>query len=189
MRPDAMRVDQPGEHLGRAVAAVTDEPARIEVKPLQRALHHALGGQCLRLPDCRRRLNTEDDRVLDVDQVVRRVGKKAWPPCAPVQRAAGSEGDTNFGVTSVAAPKAASSRTVGYSSMARPAAAGGSPLSLSVLFCRLASALIKLASTANHRPAAPHAAAQLALEHASEEIALPEAAVPVLGERRVIRGD
>src|ERR1700758_3247941 len=31
------------------------------------------------------------------------------------------------------------------------------------------------------------AAAQHALEHATEEIALPEAAMPVLGERRVIR--
>src|SRR5215468_11959220 len=45
--------------------------------------------------------------------------QKAWPPCAAVQRAAGPEGDTNFGVTSVAAPKAASSRTARYSSVAR----------------------------------------------------------------------
>ena len=68
VRLDAVLIDQPGEHLGRAIAAVTEEPAWIEIKPLQRALDHALSGQYLRLADCRRCLNIDDDRVLDVDQ-------------------------------------------------------------------------------------------------------------------------
>ncbi|MET4236289.1 hypothetical protein ABIB83_004698 [Bradyrhizobium sp. I1.8.5] len=67
MRLGAVLIDQPGEHLGRAVAAVTEEPVRIEIKPLRRALNHALGGQYVRLPDCRRRLNIDDNRVLDID--------------------------------------------------------------------------------------------------------------------------
>src|SRR6516162_625583 len=40
---------------------------------------------------------------------------------------AGSAGAMNLGVTSVAAPNAASSRTARYSSTARPAASGGRP--------------------------------------------------------------
>jgi hypothetical protein len=53
VRLDPVLVDQPGKHLGRAVAAVAEEPARIGVEPFERALNHALGGQHLRLPDCR----------------------------------------------------------------------------------------------------------------------------------------
>jgi len=49
---------------------------------------------------------------------------------APVQRAAGSAGERNFGVTSVAAPKAASSSAARYSSIARLAISAGNPLNL-----------------------------------------------------------
>src|SRR5437870_10364387 len=58
----------------------------------------------------------------------------------------------NFGVTSLAAPNAASSRTARYSSTARPAAAGGRPAAPSTRFRSLASAWIRLASTANPSP-------------------------------------
>ena len=34
--------------------------------------------------------------ALEIDQVVGAIGKKASPPLAPVQRAAGSAGETNF---------------------------------------------------------------------------------------------
>src|SRR3974377_1484628 len=43
---------------------------------------------------------------------------------APVHCAAGSDGETNFGVTSLAAPKAASSRVARYSLTARLAVSG-----------------------------------------------------------------
>jgi 2-methylisocitrate lyase-like PEP mutase family enzyme len=36
-----MLIDQPPEHLGRAIAAVAEEPARIEIEPFARALYHA----------------------------------------------------------------------------------------------------------------------------------------------------
>jgi len=55
--------------------------------------------------------------------VVRAVGLE------PVHREAGSAGEMSFGVTGVAAPKAASSSTARYSSMARLAASGGWPSS------------------------------------------------------------
>src|SRR5215471_4484596 len=57
-------------------------------------------------------------------------------------------------------------------------------------FCLLASALIRPASTANASPpdqTFSHASLQHGLEHASQQITLTEAAMPVLGERRVIR--
>ena len=57
-----------------------------------------------------------------------------------------------MGTTSVAAPKASSSSTAIYSLTARPAASGGSPFSPSIPFCRLASALIRLASIAKASP-------------------------------------
>src|ERR1700694_5866392 len=74
---------------------------------------------------------------------------------APVHCAAGSDGETNFGVTSLAAPKAASSRVARYSCMARLAALGSHVLFHSepeIERCLLASAAIRLASTANPSP-------------------------------------
>src|SRR5262245_4754977 len=38
VRFDPMLVEQPAEHLGRAIAAVTEEPARIEIEPFERAI-------------------------------------------------------------------------------------------------------------------------------------------------------
>src|SRR5262245_54611086 len=99
-----------------------------------RALNHALGGQRLRLPDYHGCLDIDDDRVLDIDQLIRRVGEEGLAAVRSRPARHRSEGDTNFGVTSVAAPKAASSRTARYSSSARPAVSGGSPLSPSIPF-------------------------------------------------------
>src|SRR5436190_10655588 len=58
----------------------------------------------------------------------------------------------NLGVTSVAAPNAASSRTPRYSSTARPADPGGRPAVPSTRVRSLASAWIRLASTAKPSP-------------------------------------
>jgi hypothetical protein len=56
MRLDAVFMDQPAEHLGRAVSAVAHQPSRIEIEALHRPFDHALCGQNLGLPDrrCRR---------------------------------------------------------------------------------------------------------------------------------------
>jgi hypothetical protein len=55
--------------------------------------------------------------------------KMPAPSIAPVHWADGSEGDMNFGVTSLAAPNAASSRVARYSFTARLAVSG------SLVFC------------------------------------------------------
>ena len=73
---------------------------------------------------------------------------------------------------------------------ARPAASGGSPLSPSIPFCRLASALIRLASTAKPFPtdqALTKTTAKDGFEDAPQQIALTEAAVSVLREGQMIR--
>src|ERR1700690_1270412 len=83
---------------------------------------------------------------------------------APVHCAAGSDGETNFGVTSLAAPNAASSRVARYSFVARLACCASSFLFHSdpgIDRRLLASAAIRLASTAKPspptRPATMHA--------------------------------
>jgi len=43
---------------------------------LHRALDHTLGRQHLGLTDRRRRFDIDDDRVVDIDQIVGRVGKE-----------------------------------------------------------------------------------------------------------------
>src|SRR5258707_15449002 len=83
------------------------------------------------------------------------IAKNAGPRIAPVHWAAGSDGETNFGVTLVAAPKAASSRVAIYSFTARLAVSGSRSLIHSepgIDRCLLASAAIRLASTANSLP-------------------------------------
>src|SRR5271169_3614941 len=67
-------------------------------------------------------------------------------------RAAGSADETNFGTTGVAAPNAASSSTARYSRTAWFAASGACHSLPGTLRCRLASALIMLASTAKPSP-------------------------------------
>src|SRR5215469_16384649 len=49
MRLDAMLIDQPADHLSRAVSAVAHEPGRIDVEALHRTFDHAFGGEDLGL--------------------------------------------------------------------------------------------------------------------------------------------
>lgn len=99
---DAPLMGQPAEHLGRAIAAIAEEAARIESEPFERTLNHAPGASF----GCRITWSPRHRRycVVDIDQVVR--GVRRWFGRSALR----SKGDTNFGVTSVAAPKAASSR-------------------------------------------------------------------------------
>ena len=88
-----------------------------------------------------------------------------------------------MGTTSVAAPKASSSSTAIYSLTARPVASGGNPFSPSMPFLPIG---IRLDQTGIDRKgfAADQtlcdAALQDRLKDASQQIALAEAAMPVL---------
>src|SRR6185503_19320537 len=83
---------------------------------------------------------------------------------APVHCAAGSDGEINFGVTLLAAPNAALSRDARYSLIARLAVSGALVFFHSlpgIDRCLLASAAIRLASTAKPSPLTSPAAMQV----------------------------
>jgi hypothetical protein len=61
-------MDEPVQHLGRAVDAVGDEALGIEIELLHRARDHALRREDLRLTDRRRRLDVDDDRVVALER-------------------------------------------------------------------------------------------------------------------------
>src|SRR3954471_23609833 len=98
-------------------------------------------------------LDLDDDGVIEVDQVIGCIGeeRQAAVCCSP-PRAAGSTGAKYFGVTGVAAPKAESSSTAKYSRTARRDRTGSNPSAPRTPLWRLASALIRLASTAKPSP-------------------------------------
>ena len=77
---DPLLIDQPVQHLGRAVGGVANQPGRVEIEAFARALDHPLGRRHLGLADRRRRLDIDDDRVVDIDQVVGRIGKERRAP-------------------------------------------------------------------------------------------------------------
>src|SRR5207302_9725898 len=96
----------------------------------------------------------------------------------------------NFGVTSLAAPNAASSRTARYSSTARPAASGGRPRgtldSVAVAGVGLDQAGIDgKALTADQ--SLVDAALQHCLEQTSQKVTIAKAAVAVLRGCRMVR--
>ena len=78
MRFDALLINQPAEHLGRAIGAVAHKPGGIEIEA-------SIVRSIMRLPpsprpaDRSRRLHVDDDRVVNVDQIVGRVGEEGLP--------------------------------------------------------------------------------------------------------------
>ena len=76
---DAVLIDEPAQHLGRAVGAVAGEPGRIEVETVHRPLDHALGRGHLDLADGGDRLDVHDDAMVEVDEVVGGIGEERLP--------------------------------------------------------------------------------------------------------------
>jgi hypothetical protein len=74
VRLDPLVMSQPAEHLGRAVGGVADQSGGVESEGFERALDHALGCRHLGLPDRCRRFDIDDNRVVDIDQVIGRPG-------------------------------------------------------------------------------------------------------------------
>jgi hypothetical protein len=79
MRLDPVLIDQPAEHLGRAIGAIAHEPSGVETEAVHRALDHALSGEDFGLPDRRCRFDINNDSVFDIDQVVGGIGKERLP--------------------------------------------------------------------------------------------------------------
>src|SRR5207344_2728768 len=72
-------VNEPSEHLGRAVSTVGSQALGTEPEAIFGALNHCAGRTDLGLTDSSRRLDIDDDRRLQVDQVVVGVGKEGMP--------------------------------------------------------------------------------------------------------------
>src|ERR1700690_3859886 len=70
MRFDAMLIDQPAEHVGRAIGTVAHKLDGMQTEAFHRAFDHALRSQNLGLPDRSGRFDIDDDRVVDIDQIV-----------------------------------------------------------------------------------------------------------------------
>ena len=88
MRLDAMLVDQPADHLSRAVSAIAHESGRIEVEALHRTFDHAFGGEDLGLSDRRGCFDIDYNSVLGIYQIVGRAAKEGLPAmgAGPAQR-------------------------------------------------------------------------------------------------------
>lgn len=79
VRLDAVLIDQPAKHLGRAVGAVTQKAGGIQIEAIHRAFYHAFCSQDLGLSDRGRRFDINDDPVGDIDQVVGGIGEERLP--------------------------------------------------------------------------------------------------------------
>ena len=73
VRLNAALVHQPAKHLGRAMAGVGDQARRLDVELLG-AVEHRLGRPDLRLPNGGRRLDVDDHRMLQVDEIIIGIG-------------------------------------------------------------------------------------------------------------------
>ena len=93
-------MDKPVQHLGRAVGTVANQALGIQIKALERALDHALYRQGFRLPDRRRGLDVDNDRVVHVDQIVGRIGEKRRPTMRRGPLRGGVCGDGGFMMSS-----------------------------------------------------------------------------------------
>ena len=103
MRSDLLVVDQPVGVPRRAVGGIGREPRRLDVEALLGAVNHGLGRTHLGLADGAGGFDIHDDAELHVDEIIVGVGEER----RALEGASPSEGDTNFGVTALAAPKAA----------------------------------------------------------------------------------
>ena len=141
--------------MGRTVGAVGSKPLGFEPEAIGGAFDHGSCGADFGLADRACRLDVENNSRLQIDQVVVCIGEErmSFVSAGPLCR--GSAGETNFGTVSLAAPHAALSRVSRYSRTARRLAARLRQFVCSALetdLCLLASAAIRLASTANPSP-------------------------------------
>ena len=88
VRLDPSLIDEPTEHLGRAISAVGGEPFRVKPEALFSALDHGARRADLSLPDRAACLDIDDDRVVEIDQVVGGVGEErvSFEGACPLRR-------------------------------------------------------------------------------------------------------
>jgi len=70
VRVDVALVDEPRQHLGRAIPRVRCQPFGPDAEGVLHALDHPFAGGHLGLPDRGTRLHVHDDGMVEIDQVV-----------------------------------------------------------------------------------------------------------------------
>ena len=75
VRRDLLVLDQPTKEPARAVGGVRCKPLRLEIEALLGPVDHGLGCLDLVVGPGRRRLYVDDDRVLNIDQIVEPVAE------------------------------------------------------------------------------------------------------------------
>src|SRR5262249_11334569 len=101
------------------------------------------------------RFDIDDDRRLQINEIIVGISKESMSFKRSLHCAAGSEREMNLGLTSLAAPHAASSSVSRYSCTERRVAARAGQSTASepgTERCLLASAAIRVASTAKPSP-------------------------------------
>ena len=160
---DLFSFDQPCQAVRRTVSAVCGQEHGLYAKAGLRSLKHCSSRPNFGLPDGPRGFDVDDRPVVGVDQIVVGVGEESMPfmRACPLGRRISRE--MNFGVTGEAAPNAALSNVASYSRVARIAVSlisSGFQSLLGTERCLLASAAMRLASTANPsaltKPSAMH---------------------------------
>ena len=190
VRLDALLVHQPVQHLGRAVGRVGGEPFGPQIVALVHPLDHGPGGGDLGLAHGRGRLDVHDDGVIEVDQVVGGVGEEGQALVGAGPSGRRIRGRDELG-RRPASPRRRRRRPAPPDTRrwrGSPLRAGR-PSSPGTPRWRLASALIRLASTAKPSPPTRPSAMQRRddrLEQLAQQVALAEAAVAVLREGRVV---
>ncbi|PAV72878.1 hypothetical protein WR25_24560 [Diploscapter pachys] len=79
MRMDVALVDQPGQHLRRAVSGVGGQPLGPDAEAALHPRDHALARAYLGLAHRGARFHVHDDGVVEIDEVVGRVGVEGRP--------------------------------------------------------------------------------------------------------------
>src|SRR6202521_4852877 len=86
MRRDPFLLYQPAEHRRYAIGHLTNQPLRFQLEPFLDALDHGPGRLDFSCPPGRRRFDINNDASLHIDQIVGRVGVKRWAiHCRPTR--------------------------------------------------------------------------------------------------------
>src|ERR1700682_1707985 len=189
MRLDPFVVDHPAQQLGIAVGHVADQPLWLQGKPFLDALDHRSGCLDFGRPQRWRRFDIDDDARLHIDHVVGRVGVKRRavhrrPTRSRIcRRDRRGNGDgitllTECGQMLAYGPCRLPRIAQILRTLARRAAAA--------IGVGLDHAGIDGKAFATDQPLL-HAPCDYTLEHLPKRIALPETAVTVLREGRMVR--
>ncbi len=189
VRGDLLRLEE-AEELAGAVSGVGGQAPRLETEPLMRALQHGSGRGDFIVGACRRRLDVDDDRVRGVDQVIQAVAELHALVRLGRPGRAGIAGRDHL-------RRLALGRRLGVERGQvlpnGPALPGGvRPVELVQAGHPVVAAGVSLQDAGVHREAlaahqpGAHAALHRGLEHMAEDVALAEAAVPVLGKAGVV---